>query len=267
MYPLLVDTVNEHNLNGLDVKVTIPCLNSINKCVPQSFSCAWERQAKFAAASGPHQDVYDLHDVIMWYLSSDYTVYLVRHLFRLSDIATHLYRYEFDPVMDLYTQFSCLTSCTLRISPNRKPTSLMSSSMSSEIRTLDWVHPGHAMLRLPPSIRYFICRCISAMPSFWKHSSHCIWAASVSSSAHSSTASVAALVSCALSIAVCCIAIVSVWCDMIAYAARSLLMNVGAGDAPDCLSWVSCVSSMRRQHPRQHHIEIWWGFCHGNSEM
>jgi len=65
MYPLLVDTVNEHNLNGLDVKVTIPCLNSINKCVPQSFSCAWERQAKFAAASGPHQDVYDLHDVIM----------------------------------------------------------------------------------------------------------------------------------------------------------------------------------------------------------
>jgi len=62
---LLVDTVNEHNLNGLDVKVTIPRLNSIDKCVPQSFFCAWERQAKFAAPSGPLQDVYDLHDVIM----------------------------------------------------------------------------------------------------------------------------------------------------------------------------------------------------------
>ena len=180
--------LNEHNLNGLDVKVTIPPLNSMDKCLPQSFFCAWERQAKFAVPSGPHQDVYDLHDVMMWYLSSDY-IYLDMHLFCIPDIATNLYWYEFHPVMDLYTQDSCLTSCTLRISLNRKPTNLMSSSMSSEIRTLDLVHPRHAMLRLPPSIRYVICRCISAMPSFWEHSSHCMWASSVSSSARSSAAS------------------------------------------------------------------------------
>jgi len=62
---LLVDTVNEHDLNGLDVKVNISRLNSINKCLLQSLFCAWERQAKFAASSGPHQDVYDLHDVMM----------------------------------------------------------------------------------------------------------------------------------------------------------------------------------------------------------
>jgi len=62
---LLVDTVNEHNLNGLDVKVTIPRLNLIDKCLPQSFFCAWERQAKFATPSGLHQDVHDLHDGMM----------------------------------------------------------------------------------------------------------------------------------------------------------------------------------------------------------
>ena len=56
---LLVDTVNGHNLNGLNVKVTITRLNSNSKCVPQSFFCAWERQAKFATPSGPHQDVYE----------------------------------------------------------------------------------------------------------------------------------------------------------------------------------------------------------------
>jgi len=62
---LLVDTVNEHDLNGLDVKVTIPRLNSIDKRLPQSFFCALEKQAKFAAPSGPHQNVYDLRDDIM----------------------------------------------------------------------------------------------------------------------------------------------------------------------------------------------------------
>ena len=62
---LLVDTVNEHDLNGLDVKVTICRLNSVDKCLLQSLFCAGERQSKFAVASGPHQDVYDLHDVMM----------------------------------------------------------------------------------------------------------------------------------------------------------------------------------------------------------
>ena len=35
-----VDTVNEHTLNGLDVNLTFTRLNSIDKCVPQSFLCA-----------------------------------------------------------------------------------------------------------------------------------------------------------------------------------------------------------------------------------
>jgi len=61
---LFVDTVNEHNLNGLDVKVSITCPNSFDKCVPQSFFCAWDRQAELAAPSGPHDDVCDLHDAI-----------------------------------------------------------------------------------------------------------------------------------------------------------------------------------------------------------
>ena len=50
---LVVDTVNEDDLNGLDVKVTISRLNSMDKCFLQSLFCAWERQAKFAAPSGP----------------------------------------------------------------------------------------------------------------------------------------------------------------------------------------------------------------------
>ena len=130
---LFVYTVNEHNSNGLDVKVTITRLNSYDTCMPHSFLCAWDRQAKLAAPSAPHEDVYDLHDANMWYLSSDYMC-LVRCLFRLSDIALHLHQYEYDTEMDLHTQVLCLTSCILHISPNLKPTSLIFSLMSSKIR-------------------------------------------------------------------------------------------------------------------------------------
>jgi len=124
-----------------------------------------------------------------------------------------------------------LTSCILRISPNREPTSLMSSSMSSEIRIMGRVHPGQAMLRLPLSTRYVICRCISAIPSFCKHSIHWRWAASVSSSARASAASVAAFVSCAVSTAVYCVAIVSACRIIIAYAVFSLLIIFGPGES------------------------------------
>ena len=74
--------------------------------------------------------------------------------------------------MDSHAQVLPFTSCFLRISPNCKPTSLMSSSMSSEIRILDRGHPGQALLRLPPSTRYVICSYILAIPSFCKHSIH-----------------------------------------------------------------------------------------------
>ena len=89
-----------------------------------------------------------------------------------SKISSHTWQYEYEQGLDSNLKVLFIISFTLPISPDRVPTNVRSSSMSSEIRMLCRLQSGHAILRLPSTPWHKICQLYTVSSFIQKQQSY-----------------------------------------------------------------------------------------------